>query len=238
MNIEAITLQCGNILIFPRKQYDKYRSVNNLLKKLLVATTERIYSFYENAGYMPFAFREPQFHSILCPALQDVTGTALMKVPLNRKSLVNNRRNVNKYMANWIDYMCSYGKPEEEFFIEVAHGWNNCWSLKTRGELDRKWEKAIRQIGKAKNYFWGRSLNRKCIRLSLLFVIHYTSVEMAFTSEDMKRQHEKVYGELGKEPHWDALFCAKEKYRGPFEFGKLREYYPAISAYAFVMHYK
>ena len=73
---------CGNLHVISRKDGRGYRLLNKFLKELMTETVRKSYSFYDNTRYMPFAFKERQLHSVLCPALFDVTGSALMEVPL------------------------------------------------------------------------------------------------------------------------------------------------------------
>lgn len=193
------------------------------------------YLFFDNTQYLPFAFKERQLHSVLCPALFDLTGTSLMEVPLERKQLLGSRRSGRvKRRKGWVDYTCCYGRPRVDFFIEVKHGWNCCSNAIVRAEINKKWLSSIRQLRSVKGQVKGWLSNKGAIRLALLFVFHYTQKEMAFSLEEILRQHQMIHDALSRnKPHWHALFHVKKKYRGPFEYEKSTEFHPAMSVYAF-----
>jgi hypothetical protein len=233
MNKTHLVKGYGHLHVTSVKDGTEYRLVNRFLTKLCTITMKNAYVFCKKTGYPPFYYAERQFHSVLCPALFEITKSSLMEVPLDRKMLEKRTRKVSR-RRGWVDYTCKFGSPQVDFFLEIKHAWMYWATGRVTDEVIKKWRSSIYQSGTVK-----REVNRWCskrgaIRVALMFVIHYytTKEKDAYSTIKPGQYHNTIKRKLlYRKPNWGALFIPEKKLLIDYE--KEGYLYPAISCFGF-----
>lgn len=209
-----------------------YRLLNKFATKLCSITMRNAYIFYERTKYAPFCFAERQFHSVLCPALFEITKSSLMEVPLDRKMLKKRTHKISR-RRGWVDYTCKFGSRQVNFFLEIKHAWMNWANHSAGNDIVQKWHNSLSQLNSVKREIVGWSSNKEAIRVALMIVIHYTQERKDRSSRTKPEEHHnKIMRSLSfRKPNWDTLFIPESKFVANFQDEGY--YYPAISCLAF-----
>lgn len=94
-------------------------------------------SYYDNVGELPFVYKEKQIHSVLFPAIHNISEAAFLEAPIIRKK---------SGRIGWIDYWVFY--KSTVFLIEIKHCWGSIVSptLSSKSKINKNWNKAVDQI--------------------------------------------------------------------------------------------
>lgn len=225
------------IIDFTLKRQGDDRTVLEFLDKLFIVFSKQATKYMNSiSNDTPFAYRERQMHSLLAPAISNITDSFLMEQPLFRVCDKRKNRDGVDYRG-WLDYWCRYNNYD--FFIEVKHGYS-AYSSKIIREINRrKWEISITQLDnskkEAKNY---KNHSKGVFLVALNFVtIYFGSKKRESCPKFDLNTISKIkdnYCNLKPQPNWSALWMLHEDlYNNSFsEFENKNEYYPGIIALA------
>ena len=198
---------------------------------------QSFYYYKETEGdgkELPFVFGEKQLHSIVVPAIADLTSAFLMEAPANRKWTDHDSDTLEEG-SGWVDYWCDYRGVT--FFLEFKHGYFSPRSMKLRSRLQKRWENANEQLVEVKDEIRNWISSRGARRIAISFVPYYKQVKannsIAEDSDHLFRCHEKLQKMLNPTPNWSALCIINEDINDP-PFGyenNIFEIYPAVGIY-------
>jgi len=115
------------------------------LRRFLQHIVIRSTKYYDKSGYAGqpdhvFTYRERQFHSVICPAIADVTSYFLIENPLNRKPAGE-----AEYLGS-VDYWIYY--KNYSFMMELKHTFFAYTRADNpRGSVTDRFSKALQQLG-------------------------------------------------------------------------------------------
>jgi hypothetical protein len=211
-----------------------------LLTKLLHRIVVRSTGYYDEAASIirnpcdrdhVFAYRERQFHSVVCPAIADLTPYFLIENPLSRKPAGK-----EEYSGS-VDYWLYY--KDYSYMIELKHA----YFAYTRADNPRtnaieRFSEALQQLRnirmeECRSLRFGKGLRK----IALEAVVFYRDSKQKSTLEaDMRNKNfRKLYRKLLRVPEFahnsnlNALWVLKKRLVSPIEYSNALEVYPAVA---------
>jgi len=215
--------------------------LGRLLEQIVVRSTQ-YYDAATKARRYPgdrdhvFTYYERQFHSVVCPAISDLTPFYLFENPLRRKP------SGEKEYPGRVDYWIYYKKYS--FMLELKHIYLAYMQPDdVRGRVMGRFSEALQQLGKirkseCKNLVYGNGLRK----IALEAVVFYRgSREKSDLKVDMKRRDFRVLfaKRLGKikgkcTTNVNALWVLDKRLITPFEYSNTFEIYPAVGFIGYI----
>ena len=210
--------------------------LGRLLHYIVIRSTK----YYDKAGYAGepdhvFTYRERQFHSVVCPAIADITSYFLIENPLNRRPAGE-----AEYPGS-VDYWIYY--KNYSFMMELKHTYFAYTRADNpRGSVTERFSKALQQLGdirkdECRSLTFGNGLRK----IALEAVVFYRgSKERSKLKVDIKSRNFRALfrrllrnTELEQRSNLHALWVLNERLVAPFEYANSFEIYPAV---AFIGH--
>jgi len=207
------------------------RVANAFYQQLVVQFAKNSAKYIYGTEEAPFAYRERQLHSILAPAIADLTkGIYLMECPIEREwSIIKNEEWKNS--LGWVDYWCRY--RNYDFLIELKHNFNSYKKESIRKSIFDNW-----------NYMNDKQLSvmdKEAIRFSefskgvILTGIHIITIyECSEESSSIERYEEllNIQHNFSNQlkPSWSGLWVLHRNLAEQCSWKKEKrnEYYPAV----------
>lgn len=210
--------------------------LTTLLHRIVVRSTgyyDEASSIIRNPGDRDqvFAYREKQFHSVVCPAIADLTRYFLIENPLTRKSAGE------KEYSGSVDYWLYY--KDYSYMIELKHA----YFAYTRPDNPRanameRFSEALQQLRnirmeECRSLRFGRGLRK----IALEAIVFYRDSKRKSTLEaDIRnRNFRALYRKLLRVPEFrhnsnlNALWVLKKRLVSPIEYSNALEIYPAVA---------
>lgn len=108
------------------------------LSRLLEKTIRNAFLYAKDTRDNVFSYREKQLHSVICPAISELTHSFLIEHPLKRKP-----SGENEYTGN-VDYWVSYN--HFSYLIELKHAYCAYRSNRFRRSIFSRFSGAIEQL--------------------------------------------------------------------------------------------
>lgn len=178
-----------------------------------------------------FTYRERQFHSVVCPAIADVTSYFLIENPLNRKPAGE-----AEYQGS-VDYWIYY--KNYSFMMELKHTYFAYTRTDNpRGSVTERFSKALQQLGdirieECRSQTFGSGVRK----IALEAVVFYRgSRERRKLKTDIKSRNFRALfrkllrnTELDQKSNLHALWMLNKRLAAPFEYANTFEIYPAVA---------
>jgi hypothetical protein len=210
--------------------------LTNLVKKFAKQSTQYI----QGTNEAPYSFGEKQIHSILAPAISQLSHLMLMESPINRK-WDKRKRNSQEPYTGFLDYWVRYKKID--FFIEVKMDTDSYQSETTRKDLKQHWHNMIHnQLAPLKHEAKSSAEWSKGVVLSGLHIIpireHAESSKGAENHEELLKIQKRYMKSLEPKPDWSALWiipkslveCSNDEYENKDK----ADFYPAVLFLAYI----
>lgn len=212
------------------------RVTRDFLQQLLKGFAEQSLkhiNFFDNStpSIPPFAYREKQLHSVIAPAICEISDSFLMECPVSRE-WSKKEKNLKDRMG-WLDYWCRY--RDFDFFIELKHSYFQ-YDKSVRKETIEKWKESIKQLSllKAEAKDYGQYCNG-VISIALEVVTIFDDVKTKGTiplykKSVLEEMQEKCFNELKPKPDWSGIWILDKESvkRTYFEYDESTEVYPAV----------
>jgi hypothetical protein len=210
------------------------------LRRLLHQIITKSTKYYDEARHAGdqdhvFTYREKQFHSVVCPAIADITSYFLIENPLHRKPAGE-----AEYSGS-VDYWIYY--KNYSFMMELKHTYFAYTRADNpRGTVTERFSEALKQLGDIrKDECRGLTYGNGLRKIALEAVVFYrgskeeNKLKVDIKSEDFRVLLRKLLRntELGKRSNLHALWLLNKRLVTPFEYANTFEIYPAV---AFVGH--
>jgi len=234
-NFGELEIQFGTIT--GRGEKTTRELLTTLLHRIVVRSTgyyDEAAGVIKNPCYQDhvFTFSERQFHSVICPAVADLTPYFLLENPLSRKPAGE-----EEYSGS-VDYWLYY--KDYSYMIELKHA----YLAYTRADNPRatvveRFSEALQQLGnirieECRSLRFGKGLRK----IALEAIVFYRGSKRKSTLEaDMKNKDFRiVYRKLLRVPEFahksnlNALWVLKKRLVSPYEYSKTSyEVYPAVA---------
>jgi len=213
------------------------------LRELLHQIVVRSTKYYDEARYARdrdnqdhvFTYKERQFHSVVCPAIADLTPYFLIENPLNRKPASE-----AEYSGS-VDYWIYY--KNYSFMTELKHTFFAYTRADNpRGSVTERFSKALQQLGdiridECRSQTFGNGLRK----IALEAVVFYRGsgerrkLKANIKSGNFRALFKKLLRntELEQRSNLHALWVLSKRLVAPFEYSNTFEIYPAV---AFIGH--
>ncbi len=202
--------------------------LSGVVERVAIRTTE----YFDETGDYVFRYKERQIHSVLCPAIADVTPSYLIEHPLERKPVGE-----EKYRGH-VDYWAMYRRLS--YLIELKHAFQAYSEDTPRKSICKKFSRAIRQLKDVRTdeceYLCGD--NKKLLKIALETVTFYKGSKVKEKLTDIKDSEIiDCYNSLKKSRSLNnmniyALWLADKRMTQPFEYSNCFEIYPAVAFFA------
>lgn len=239
MKIQITKRNIGNFIIESNlKKGDGFKIVLEFLEKLFIEFSKQATKYMNSiSNDTPFAYKERQLHSLLAPAISNLTDIFLMEQPIYRVWDKRKNRDGIDY-SGWLDYWCRFNNYD--FFIEVKHGYAAYRNDIIRKCNKKNWVSSITQLDNAKKEAKNYKTQSKgvfLVALNFVTIFYGTKKEESDPQFDLNILSEiknNYNEELSPQPNWSALWMLHEElYKNSFlELRKNNEYYPGIIALA------
>jgi hypothetical protein len=210
------------------------------LRKLIYRIIIRSTKYYDNAGCIgepdhAFTYREKQFHSVVCPAIADITPYFLIENPLYRKPAGEEE------YSGCVDYWIFY--KNYSFMIELKHSYfaytqaNNPCRI-----IAERFSKALQQLeeirkDECRSLTYGNGLRKIALETVVFYRESKEENKLKFDvkSENFRALFKKLLRntELENRSNFHALWILSNRLVAPFKYANTFEIYPAA---AFVGH--
>ena len=206
--------------------------LNDFLRSLTKRFLIRSRNYWNEADELPYVYRERQLHSVLCPAIADITPYFLAEAPMKRRYSDSNGERTQS--QGWVDYFCHY--RDVSVFLEVKHGFHSARKPVVRKYVDRYWRAAAKQQGSIGRHMRHWIEGKGGVRVSLLFLPFYASskdgeVDRTITDDYLRDRDCEVFAQLKPSPNWSALCICHKDVSGPYDYDNGWEEYPALAIY-------
>jgi len=207
----------------------------DFLRKLMYRIVVRATKYFDEARLAGcedhvFTYREKQFHSVVCPAIADITPWFLIEHPLYRKPAGE-----AEYPGT-VDYWIYY--KNYSFIMELKHSYfAYAKASNPRKAITRKFLDALSQLrnirkDECRSLTYGNGLRK----IALEAIVFYkgakekSKLEEDIKSEDFKSLFKNLLrnSELTNKSNFHALWILDKKLVVPFEYSDWFEIYPAV----------
>lgn len=197
------------------QQGDTPEGLHQLLHHTIQAFAYHSRRFHDRTGDHAFAYREPQVHSVLLPALRDVAPAVFREHPKARDR-----------STGWVDYWLEH--DSKEHWVEVKHGFEHTRRTSFRVDEQKKWKHLLKQLdedraqAEDKDEVWG-----------IHIIVHYNLGDEpeATTPDACWARHQAFLSDLalhGSPARWSAVWLVPEDMQLADWDGRT-EQYPALS---------
>ena len=181
-----IIRNCGKLGIeFLKDDSDGARVTKELLSKLLTNVVKRATAFYDKTrlpGDHIFAYREQQFHSVVCPSIADITPSYVMEHSLRRK------HSGEEESAGRADYWVNY--RNYSFLMELKHDYFAYNRKRTSAGIVSNFNSAMDQLRSIKkDECRNLTVNKGLIKIALQTIVFYESSEKKLSRSSSKRRN-------------------------------------------------
>ncbi len=212
------------------------RVTTEFLRELIQHIVARSTRYYDETGCVGvpehvFAYRERQLHSVVCPAIADITACFLVENPLNRKPAGEAEyRGSADYWIYYRDY---------SFLMELKHTY--CAYTRVddpRKSIARKFTRALEQLRNVRkeeciDLTFGKGLRK----ITLEVIVFYRgSAEESKLKVDLERRNFRALfrklirnTELKHMSNLRALWVLNRRLVEPAEYANSFEIYPAVA---------
>jgi len=207
------------------------RITNDFLSRLVKGFAKRTSQYMYAIEGVPFVQRERQLHSLLIPALSEITAMFMIEFPTKRNWSSVSPREYND-SHGWIDYWCRY--RDITFFIELKHGYISSRTGLVNGSLQDSWQEAIKQLNVIENGVDSeKEVSSGVFRIALEIVPIYETVNKGKPKtlgdmDNLFKIQNDCFKELEPPPNWSALWKLHNNLAGPHQFLNKKECYPGI----------
>lgn len=214
------------------------RVSRNFLESIIIKISQNSIEHIDNVGYPPFIYREKQLHTVLAPAIAELTNnTFLMESPATRNWSARDDKQSDSH--GWVDYWCLY--KNYDYYIELKHGFISLKGEKLRDCVKQDWLKAFSQLEVLNDEIelQKQFSNKGIFKVILDFLPIYASsgnedklltisndLSLSFQEDIMKNIADGV---SNIRANWSCLWIMDDDYKNevyPFDHGF--EKYPAV----------
>jgi len=207
------------------------RVTNDFLSKLTKGFAKRTSRFmYAHVG-VPFVQKERQLHSLLIPALADITDMFMIEFPIKRNWSSLSTRDFDD-SHGWVDYWCRY--RDIVFFIELKHGFISSKTGLVNQSLHETWGKAREQLDVIEKEVdihkeWSSGVFRIALEIVPLYeTVNSGEPKILSDLDNMFKIQKNCIDELNPSPNWSAIWRLHKELAGPHQFTNTKECYPGI----------
>jgi hypothetical protein len=206
--------------------------LTELLYQIVIKST-KYYDEARHAGDLDhvFTYRERQFHSVVCPAIANITSYFLIENPLSRKPAGE-----AEYSGN-VDYWIYY--RDYSFMMELKHAYfAYTRSDNPRGTVAARFHEALKQLGdirkeECRNLTYGNGLRK----IAMEAVVFYrdspqeSKLKGDLKSQNFRRLFKKLLSntKLDQSSNLSALWMLSKRLVTPLKVGNTFEIYPAVA---------
>lgn len=208
------------------------RVSRDLAEKLSSAFAKLSCRIFNSTEDLPYTYRERQVSASILMAFSTFVDAIFAETPTRRGT-----SKVNSH--GWIDYWVVYRNAT--FLVEVKHCYSAIKGQKDiQASLFNRWESAHSQLSQV-NHIQCADLRfgtGALIKMPLMIATHYLSskkkekAEIRISIDQLCNRHVSIANNLSPVPSWSSIFIVKDKMRGPYEYNKYWEAYPAVSFFA------
>jgi len=203
----------------------------DFLKRLLRGIIERSTKYFDETGDHVFIYRERHMHSVICPAIANLTSSYLMELPLKRKPAGE-----EEYSGS-VDYWVSY--RNRSFLIELKHTYFAYRNVEApRRKITEKMEEALDQLRSIRTdqCRYAAGSDKMLTKMALLTIVFYEGSKKKISEKnvmklDFKNIFRKMLNKTGlmKTSNLLSLWVLDRRLVIPFEYqNKENEMYPAV----------
>jgi hypothetical protein len=211
------------------------------LRKLVRRIVVRSTKYFDEAQYAGepdhvFIYGEKQFHSVVCPAVADITPYFLMENPLYRKP-----PGEEEYSGS-VDYWVFY--KNYSFMIELKHSYFAYTQADNPGkDMAEKFLEALQQLeeirkDECRSLTYGNGLRKIALET---IVFYRESEEESKLKADVRNENFRMLfkkllrnTELRNKSNFRALWILNKKLVTPIKYADTSEIYPAIAFVGYV----
>jgi hypothetical protein len=198
--------------------------LNNLTEHFI----KQSISYYDNVGELPFVYKEKQIHSVLFPAIHNISEAAFLEAPIIRKK---------SGRIGWIDYWVLY--KSTVFLIEIKHCWGSVVSPKLSSKIITNWNAVVDQIiDIKKSEITNQSESgSKIIKIALMVIPYYQSSKSSESLKTLGQNEcldtfENHINQFTKKPSCSYIWFLHDRLQEHFEYNDRFECYPFVGIVA------
>lgn len=226
MDKNIVVRNCGKINIeHSIEDGQGMRNAKSLLKDLSIEFAKRSRMFFDASGDLPYIYREKQLHSILVPALWDLSDLVMTELPVYRLSNSNKDKKFG-----WVDYLVKKGNTV--FLIELKHSYFGYHAKELRKTSLKEWNTAIEQINNIEKPEQFRiNSNDNVVAIALNIITTYSS---NFHKSNSIKECINIYNEKIEEtfsndkPDFVANWSVHKEMLVTYEYTNGEESYPYV----------
>lgn len=213
------------------KDGEGVRVLRKFLKEVTIRQAEYSMNFLRQVGVPPFAYRERQLHTVIAPAISDISDAYLMESSVARKwTSINNDMDDSH---GWVDYWCLY--KNYNYYIELKHGFISYRSAEIRQSVKNEWEIACNQldviadeINEQKQYTQG--IFKMAFHVLPLYIGSSNSDKFNFDTKKIYDIQLKAMNEISNivQANWSCAWVLDDKFMDYCTYDNWYEKYPAV----------
>lgn len=207
------------------------RTLRRFLQEITIKEAEYCVKHIKNVGFPPFMYTEKQLHTIITPAISDISDAFLLESSVNRKwTTINNEMDDSH---GWVDYWCLY--KDYNYYMELKHGFVSYRSAIIRQSVKNEWEIACDQlnvindeINEQKQY--AKGIFKIVYHVLPIYIGAKNKDNLEFDKEKMFNiQKIAIKGISDKVPaNWSCIWILDDELTDYYEFKFGCEKYPAV----------